>query len=226
VFASDGKSAVKSSSVRRSLPKVTEDALDEPGIDLSRFLLVYKFAIEEVMTKLRILGEEFDFIHRHDPIEHVTSRVKRPEAIKDKLRRRGLELDLDVIAEHLDDVAGIRVVCPFVSDVYRVAQMLTRQNDVELLLRKDYIDAPKANGYRSLHLILRIPVFLSDRVEHVKVEVQLRTIAMDFWATLEHKLCYKYDDQVPADFAEELASTATIAAQLDARMQALHLRLH
>lgn len=226
MFASDGKSAVKSSSVRRSLPKVTEDALDEPGIDLSRFLLVYKFAIEEVMTKLRILGEEFDFIHRHDPIEHVTSRVKRPEAIKDKLRRRGLELDLDVIAEHLDDVAGIRVVCPFVSDVYRVAQMLTRQNDVELLLRKDYIDAPKANGYRSLHLILRIPVFLSDRVEHVKVEVQLRTIAMDFWATLEHKLCYKYDDQVPADFAEELASTATIAAQLDARMQALHLRLH
>ncbi|MCU1687164.1 MAG: pyrophosphokinae [Amycolatopsis sp.] len=226
MFASDGKSAVKSSSVRRSLPKVTEDALDEPGIDLSRFLLVYKFAIEEVMTKLRILGEEFDFIHRHDPIEHVTSRVKRPEAIKDKLRRRGLELDLDVIAEHLDDVAGIRVVCPFVSDVYRVAQMLTRQNDVELLLRKDYIDAPKANGYRSLHLILRIPVFLSDRVEHVKVEVQLRTIAMDFWATLEHKLCYKYEDQVPADFAEELASTATIAAQLDARMQALHLRLH
>jgi putative GTP pyrophosphokinase len=205
---------------------VPEDALDEPAIDLSRLLLVYKFAIEEVMTKLRILGEEFDFIHRHDPIEHVTSRVKRPEAIKDKLRRRGLEFDLDVIAEHLDDVAGIRVVCPFVSDVYRVAQMLTGQNDVELLLSKDYIAEPKANGYRSLHLILRIPVFLSDRVEHVKVEVQLRTIAMDFWATLEHKLCYKYDDQVPADFAEELASTATVAAQLDARMEALHLRLH
>jgi putative GTP pyrophosphokinase len=214
---------------RVALSEVTA-GLDEPSIELyrqlSRFLLVYKFAVEELLTKLRILGEEFDFVHRHDPIEHVTSRVKRPDAIAAKLRRRGLDLNVETLAEQLDDIAGVRVVCPFVSDVYRVAEMLSGQDDVELLLSKDYIAEPKGNGYRSLHLIVRIPVFLSSRVEHVKVEVQLRTIAMDFWATLEHKLFYKYEDQVPADFADELASTATIAAQLDARMQALHQRLH
>jgi putative GTP pyrophosphokinase len=216
--------------VRGAPSEVTGGRLDEPVIEfyrqLSQFLLVYKFALDELLTKLRILGEEFDSVHRHDPIEHVTSRVKRPEAITAKLRRKGLDVTLETIAEQLDDVAGVRVVCPFVSDVYRVAEMLTGQDDVELLRSKDYIDEPKDNGYRSLHLIVRIPVFLSSRVEHVKVEVQLRTIAMDFWATLEHKLFYKYDDQVPADFADELASTATIAAQLDARMQALHQRLH
>ncbi|MFD9891746.1 GTP pyrophosphokinase family protein [Amycolatopsis sp. NPDC059027] len=196
-----------------------------PELSYSRFLLVYKFAIEELMTKLRILSEEFDFVHRHDPIEHITSRVKRPEAIQDKRRRRGIPADLAAIAEHLDDIAGVRVICPFISDVYRVADMLTSQDDVELLRRKDYIANPKPNGYRSLHLIVRIPVFLSDRVEKVKVELQFRTIAMDFWATLEHKLFYKYDDRVPADFAEELASTAMMSAQLDARMEALHERL-
>ncbi|QWF77700.1 GTP pyrophosphokinase [Amycolatopsis sp. CA-230715] len=220
--------------VRGAPAEVIGQRLDEPVIELyrqlSRFLLVYKFAVEELLTKLRILSEEFDFVHRHDPIEHVTSRVKRPEAITAKMRRKGFDVggadvSLDTIAEHLDDIAGVRVICPFVSDVYRVAEMLSGQHDVELLLSKDYIAEPKANGYRSLHLIVRIPVFLSSKVEHVKVEVQLRTIAMDFWATLEHKLFYKYDDQVPADFADELASTARIAAQLDERMQALHHRL-
>jgi putative GTP pyrophosphokinase len=189
------------------------------------FLLVYKFAIDELLTKLRILSEEFDLVHRHDPIEHITSRVKRPEAIEAKARRRGLDPDLTAIADGLDDVAGVRVVCPFVSDVYHVADMLTGQDDVELLRRKDYIATPKVNGYRSLHLIVRIPVFLSDRVERVKVEVQLRTIAMDFWATLEHKLCYKYDNQVPADFATELTDVAGLAAHLDSRMENLHQRL-
>ena len=206
-------------------PAVVPDVFAVPGVHLSRFLMMYRFAIEELMTKLRILSEEFDFVHQHDPIEHITSRVKRPDAIKEKLHRRGLAVDLATIADHLDDIAGVRVVCPFVADVYRVAQMLTAQDDVELLQRKDYIANPKANGYRSLHLIVRIPVFLSDRVEKVKVEVQLRTIAMDFWATLEHKLCYKYDDNLPADFADELASTAAVAAQLDARMGAMHERL-
>ncbi|QUQ64022.1 GTP pyrophosphokinase [Kutzneria sp. CA-103260] len=210
---------------------MSDDVLERECVaDLVRqqpkFLQLYKFAIDELMTKLRILSEEFDLAHRHDPIEHITSRVKRPEAIEAKVRRRGLATDLAAIAEGLDDVAGIRVVCPFVSDVYNVAEMLTRQDDVELLRRKDYIAAPKDNGYRSLHLIARIPVFLSDRVEKVKVEVQLRTIAMDFWATLEHKLFYKYESQVPADFATELADAAVLAAHLDSRMENLHQRLH
>ncbi len=194
--------------------------------DLERRLLVHKFAIEELMTKLRILSEEFDSVHRHDPIEHITSRVKRPEGILEKLRRKGLPFELDRIGDHLDDIAGVRVICPFVSDVYRVSAMLARQHDVDVLHTKDYIAVPKPNGYRSLHLIVRIPVFLSDRVEHVKVEVQLRTIAMDFWATLEHKLFYKYDDRPPADFVDELMSSALIAAQLDERMESLHRRIH
>jgi putative GTP pyrophosphokinase len=192
---------------------------------LPRFLLMYKFAIEELMTKLRILSEEFDFVHQHDPIEHITSRVKRPEAIKEKVHRRGLGSDWVSAARELDDIAGIRVVCPFVDDVFAVARMLTAQDDVELLRTKDYIARPKANGYRSLHLIVRIPVFLSDRVEKVKVEVQLRTIAMDFWAAVEHKLSYKYRDSVPPDFAGELSAAAATAADLDARMAALHERI-
>jgi putative GTP pyrophosphokinase len=203
------------------------DVVDDLGLlrELERRVLVYKFAVEELMTKLRILSEEFDSVHRHDPIEHITNRIKKPEGILAKLRRKGLPADLALVDSHLDDVAGVRVICPFVSDVYSVREMLLRQHDVEIVRTKDYIASPKPNGYRSLHLIVRIPVFLSDRVENVKVEVQLRTIAMDFWATLEHKLCYKYDDQIPADFADELSSTAAIAAQLDARMEALHVRV-
>ncbi|WP_235921498.1 GTP pyrophosphokinase [Lentzea tibetensis] len=204
------------------------DVVDDLGVfrQLERRLLVYKFAVEELMTKLRILSEEFDSVHQHDPIEHITNRIKKPDGILEKLRRKGLPADISLIDEHLDDVAGVRVICPFVSDVYRVEQMLRRQHDVEIMRTKDYIASPKPNGYRSLHLIVRIPVFLSDRVENVKVEVQLRTIAMDFWATLEHKLFYKYDDQIPSDFADELSSTAAIAAQLDERMESLHRRVH
>jgi len=195
------------------------------AVRFPRYPLVYKFAIEELMTKLRILSEEFDFVHRHDPIEHITSRIKQPDPIREKLVRRGLPLDPDSAAEHLDDIAGIRVICPFISDVYHVEDMIVAQDDVEFVQRKDYIAEPKPSGYRSLHVIVRIPVFLSDRVERVKVELQLRTIAMDFWATLEHKLRYKDADRVPADFAGELAVAANMAAQLDTRMEGLHQRL-
>ncbi|TVT59274.1 GTP pyrophosphokinase family protein [Amycolatopsis rhizosphaerae] len=204
--------------------------LDDPRTvaalrDLGRELMVYKFGVDELMTKLRILSEEFDFAHQHDPIEHITSRVKRPEAIVRKLGRKGLAPSLDAVREHIEDVAGIRVVCPFVPDVYLVADMLAAQDDVEIVRTKDYIAEPKPNGYRSLHLIVRIPVFLSDRVERVKVEIQMRTIAMDFWAAVEHKLFYKYDGEAPADFGDELRAAAVTAADLDSRMTALHQRL-
>jgi putative GTP pyrophosphokinase len=193
---------------------------------LDRELMVYKFAVDELMTKLRILSEEFDFAHQHDPIEHITSRVKQPGAILDKIGRKGVEPSLDTIRDQIEDIAGIRVVCPFVPDVYTVAEMLGGQDDVEIVKTKDYIAEPKPNGYRSLHLIVRIPVFLSDRVERVKVEIQMRTIAMDFWAAVEHKLFYKYDGEAPADFAAELRVAADTAADLDTRMNALYQRLH
>jgi len=205
------------------------DDVDQPRVaallrELRGELMIYKFAVDELMTKLKILSEEFDFAHQHDPIEHIISRVKRPEAIVRKLRRKGHEPAIEAVREHIDDVAGIRVVCPFVPDVYMVAGMLGRQDDVEIVKTKDYIDDPKPNGYRSLHLIVRIPVFLSDRVEHVKVEIQMRTIAMDFWAAVEHKLFYKYDGEAPAGFGEELRAAAITAADLDRRMTALHER--
>jgi GTP pyrophosphokinase len=192
---------------------------------LERDLMIYKFGVDELMTKLRILSEEFDFAHQHDPIEHLTSRVKQPKAILAKIRRKRLEPSLDVVKEHIEDIAGIRVVCPFVPDVYTVARMLARQDDVEIVKTKDYIAEPKPNGYRSLHLIVRIPVFLSDRVERVKVEIQMRTIAMDFWAAVEHELFYKYDGEAPEDFATELRVAAKTAADLDQRMNALHERI-
>lgn len=186
-------------------------------------LMVHKFAIDSVMTKIRIWSEEFDYTHEHDPIEHITSRIKRPEAIVQKLRRRGLPVTPSSARENLDDIAGIRVVCPFISDVYLIDQLL-RRHDMTIVQIKDYIQNPKPNGYRSLHLIMDVPVHLSDRTELVTAELQLRTIAMDFWAAVEHKLFYKSGGEVPQDFAAELKAAADSAADLDARMKALHER--
>lgn len=186
-------------------------------------LMVHKFAIDSVMTKIRIWSEEFDYTHEHDPIEHITSRIKRPEAIVQKLRRRGLPVTPSSARENLDDIAGIRVVCPFISDVYLIDQLL-RRHDMTIVQIKDYIQNPKPNGYRSLHLIMDVPVHLSDRTELVTAELQLRTIAMDFWAAVEHELFYKSGGEVPQDFAAELKAAADSAADLDARMKALHER--
>lgn len=207
------------------LPTVASDELATvEGIrQIAAVLLPYKFAVDEMMTKLRIWGEEFDHVHEHDPIEHVSSRIKRPDAIIAKLRRRGLPIAPDSAREHLDDLAGVRVVCPFVPDVYLVRDLIGR-HDVDIVQTKDYIAAPKPNGYRSLHLITKVPVSLSDRTERVTVEVQLRTIAMDFWAAVEHELLYKSGGAVAPDFFAELKAAADTAADLDERMRALHER--
>ncbi len=186
--------------------------------EMARFRMVYEFGIEEMLTKIRVLRSEFRQTHDHNPIEHVTSRLKSMDSILDKTLRYGCASDLATIRERVRDIAGIRITCSFESDAYWVADMLTRQPDVEVVQRKDYIARPKPNGYRSLHLIVRIPVFLSDRTEHVFVEVQIRTIAMDFWASVEHKLSYKYRDALPEHLRAELLDAAATAAELDARM--------
>lgn len=213
--------------ISSGLPGRLDDAGTEAGIALlhqfSSFLMIYKFAVDEIVAKLRVWSEEFDFAHEHVPIEHITHRVKKPEAIVAKLRRRSLPLDPDAAKEHLEDIAGVRVVCPFVSDVYRIRDLLVR-HQTEVTKTKDYIATPKPNGYRSLHLIVKTPVHLSDRTEHVTAELQLRTIAMDFWAALEHELFYKCGGRVPADFADELKVAAETAAQLDTRMESLYMR--
>ncbi len=190
--------------------------------ELTRFSMSYKFGLEEVMTKINILKEEFQYIHDYNPIEHVKSRIKSPESIVKKLYRKGLEFSLPSIKENIKDIAGIRIVCSFVTDIYKIADMLMNQKDLKTIKFKDYIKNPKPNGYQSLHLILQVPVFMSDRVEDVCVEVQIRTIGMDFWASLEHKIYYKYNKEVPQRLKDELNEAAITVAQLDRRMENLN----
>nr|WP_234983373.1 GTP pyrophosphokinase family protein [Demequina sp. NBRC 110053] len=194
--------------------------------EIQRFLLQYEFGLREIGTKIDILRDEFLELHDYNPIEHVSSRVKSPESLVDKIARKALGTDLESIREHVTDIAGIRVTCSFTSDVYRLFGLLTRQDDVSVRSVKDYIASPKPNGYQSLHAVIEIPVFLSSGPVSVPVEVQFRTIAMDFWASLEHKIHYKYDGDVPARLTEELREAAATATELDDRMARLHREIH
>lgn len=190
--------------------------------DLKRFSLIYKFALDEMNTKINILKEEFIHIHDYNPIEHCNSRLKSPESIIKKLIRKNLSFSIESIRENIKDIAGLRIICPFITDVYKIGQMIEKQKDIELVERKDYIKQPKPNGYQSLHLIIKIPVFMSDRVEMVFVELQIRTIAMDFWASLEHKIYYKYDKEIPERIKKDLRDAAISAAELDLKMERIN----
>jgi len=197
-------------------------AMRELKLELTRFMMSYKFATDEMLTKINILKEEFSSIHDYSPIEHVSSRLKSPEGILKKAIRKGHPLKLDGIRDNIQDIAGIRITCSFISDTYRIRDLLAGQRDVTVLQEKDYIQDPKANGYQSLHLIVAIPVFMSDRVQPVTVEIQIRTIAMDFWASLEHKIFYKYNGAVPDTLVEDLRQAANAANRLDVKMELLH----
>lgn len=223
----------------RSLDPNTLDAdpLDDPvpysaaqlramAGELQRFLLEYRFGMQEIETKVAILRDEFQYLHDYNPIEHVSSRVKSPESLVAKVVRRGIEPDFASIRESITDIAGVRITCSFTTDAYRLFDLLTKQDDVTVRVVKDYIAAPKPNGYKSLHAIVEVPVFLSSGRVTVPVEVQFRTIAMDFWASLEHKIYYKYERQVPAELLADLKDAAASAAELDERMRRLHRELH
>jgi putative GTP pyrophosphokinase len=194
--------------------------------EMQMFLLEYRFGMQEVETKIAILREEFEHTHDYNPIEHVSSRVKAPDSLVDKVTRKGIATDFPAIRESVTDIAGVRVTCSFVTDVYRLFDLLAQQDDITVLTVKDYIARPKPNGYQSLHAIVEVPVFLSTGRVAVPVEVQFRTIAMDFWASLEHKIYYKYDSQVPERLLDELKDAAASAAALDQRMERLHRELH
>lgn len=189
---------------------------------MTRMMLLYKFALSELETKIEILREEFLMIHEYNPIEHTNSRLKSPESILKKLNRKGKSISVDSIRENVKDIAGMRITCSFISDIYRVFDMLEKQSDIKVLEVKDYIKNPKSNGYKSLHVLLETPVFMSDAKEIVTVEVQIRTIAMDFWASLEHKIFYKYDQFVPEQLLIELKEAADSAFALDEKMERLH----
>lgn len=196
--------------------------LNELRKDFRRFMLQYQFAIEEVTTKISILQEEFRHLHDYNPIEHVGSRLKAPESIIAKVTRKGCDPSFTSIREQITDIAGVRITCSFTSDVYAFFDMLTSQSDITVLNVKDYIANAKPNGYRSLHALVQVPVFLSNSVEKVTVELQFRTIAMDFWASLEHKIHYKYKDAVPQGVVEHLSEAAETARKLDSLMEDLH----
>lgn len=195
-------------------------------VELMRFMMSYKFALDEMNTKIDILKQEFQYIHDYNPIEHVKSRLKSPESILKKVHTKGFELSLPTIKENIRDIAGIRINCSFISDIYELSSMLQKQKDITVIECKDYIKNPKPNGYRSLHLIVQIPVFLSDRVDHMYVEIQIRTIAMDFWASLEHKIYYKYNKEVPQKMKDELLEAANSATLLDKKMESIHLEMN
>lgn len=187
---------------------------------------LYEGAIREVRTKLEVLDAEFRVRYDRNPIHHIDARLKTPASIAEKLKRKGLPPTLEMAEAELTDIAGVRIVCNYLEDIYRIAEFLTRQSDVELVRRRDYIQEPKESGYRSLHLVVRIPVFLSSHTELVPVEVQIRTIAMDFWATLEHQLRYKSDQDATRQLRRRLKQCADDSARLDREMQDIYTELN
>ncbi|WP_075983622.1 GTP pyrophosphokinase [Bacillus massilinigeriensis] len=201
---------------------ISVNDLKEMKVELTRFVMAYRFALDEVNTKINILKDEFNYIHEYNPIEHVNSRVKSPKSILKKMQRKNIGFSLEDIKNNIRDIAGVRITCSFVSDIYKISDMLKNQKDIKVIDYKDYIQNPKPNGYRSLHLIIEIPIFMSDREELIPVEIQIRTIAMDFWASLEHKIFYKYNKDVPHSLVSELKNAATVAAELDLKMERLN----
>ncbi|MBR2042798.1 MAG: GTP pyrophosphokinase family protein [Clostridia bacterium] len=186
----------------------------------------YKCAMMEVETKFRVLSEELSLEYDRNPIETIKTRLKSVESIGDKLSNLNLPITVQSIEQNLNDVAGVRVICGFPSDIYTLADAFLRQDDITLIARKDYIENPKENGYRSLHLIVEIPIFLHDEKKHMRVEVQFRTISMDWWASLEHKIRYKKDVTVTDGIAAELRECAEAAATLDKKMESIQKRIY
>ncbi len=184
--------------------------------------LIYSAALRQIETKMEILNEEFQHVHQYNPIEHIKARIKTPESIVKKLKRHGYDSTIENMVKHCNDIAGIRIICSFTSDIYRIAELINEQKDLKIIAVKDYITFPKASGYRSYHLIVTIPVYLSDRIVDTKVEIQIRTVAMDFWASLEHKIHYKFEGDAPEHIRSELIELSKMVSDLDARMLSLN----
>ncbi|MCX4350409.1 MAG: GTP pyrophosphokinase family protein [Lachnospiraceae bacterium] len=185
-------------------------------------ILIYNSALKQISIKLEILNDEFQHVHRYNPIEHIKSRIKTSESIVKKLKKHGYESTIQNMVQYVNDIAGIRVICSFTSDIYRIAEMISNQSDIKVISVKDYIVNPKASGYKSYHMLVTVPVYLSDRIVDTKVEIQIRTVAMDFWASLEHKIHYKFEGNAPAYIKEELIACAKMVSELDTKMLSLN----
>ena len=195
----------------------------DEGVDSWKSVMfLYNSALKEVSTKLEILNDEFQYVHQYNPIEYIKSRIKSPECIVKKLKKNGYESSIQNMVNYVNDIAGIRIVCSFTSDIYRMAEMIGKQNDLTVVSIKDYIKNPKASGYKSYHMLVSVPIFLSDSVVDTKVEIQIRTIAMDFWASLEHKIYYKFEGNAPDYISRDLKECADMVATLDDKMLQLN----
>ena len=214
-----------------TLPASLTDSLSVPGdfykmaFQFQQIMMVYESAIKQIETKLDILNKESSVNRTRNPISTVKSRIKSPESIAKKLEKKGLPVNFDSMMKNLNDIAGVRVICPYISDIYSVRDMLLKQPDLTLIKQNDYIDNPKESGYRSLHLVMEIPVYLSKTEHNVRVEIQLRTIAMDFWASLEHQLRYKNIAKVPDSVRRELFRVAETIAMTDREMEEIAIEL-
>ena len=182
-------------------------------------ILIYNSALKQISTKLEILNDEFQHVHQYNPIEHIKSRIKTSESIVKKLKRNGYE-------STIENMVDSRVICSFTSDIYEIAEMIRDQSDIKVISVKDYIVSPKASGYRSYHMLVTVPVYLSDRIVDTKVEIQIRTVGMDFWASLEHKIHYKFEGNAPDHIRDELIECARMSSQLDERMLSLNREVH
>ena len=212
--------------VRGKLVNNALKLMREASFPYRKLMAYYTCAMMEVETKLNVLNEEFSLQYDRNPISSIKTRLKSFDSIIEKLQRKELPMDdFDVIEQNLNDIAGVRVICSFPEDVYMLAEALLKQDDIRLLERKDYIASPKANGYRSLHLIVEVPIFLAQEKRLMKVEVQLRTIAMDFWASLEHQLKYKKELENTEELTRELLECAEVSAALDAKMEEIRKRI-
>lgn len=218
-------SELHSSVVR--IPDIVQvpDSMTDWARQFQEAMMMYGCAIREVKTRLEVLNDELSIRNRRNPIEMIKSRVKKPISIIEKLQRRGFPVSLHSMTDNLDDVAGVRVICSFVDDIYDVAGMLIRQDDVRVIAIKDYIRNPKDNGYRSYHLIVEVPVFFSEKKRYIRVEVQIRTIAMDFWASLDHELKYKKEIEDSDEISKELRACADVIASTDEQMLAIRKRI-
>lgn len=184
--------------------------------------LVYNAALSQMETRLKVLNDEFQLAHKYNPIEHIKCRMKTPESIVKKLKGDGYEATIENMVEHVNDIAGIRVICSFTSDIYRIAEMITSQSDIDVILVKDYLKHPKQSGYQSYHMIVTVPIYLSSRTVEVKVEIQIRTVAQDFWASLEHKIKYKFEGNAPQYIKQSLIDCAQMVSALDDEMLRLN----
>ena len=215
---------------RMMLEKLAQDGvrskIQDFALSYRELMAYYRCAMMEVSTKFQVLSEELSLQYDRNPIESIKTRLKSPESTLEKLQRKKFPISMASIEENINDIAGVRVICAFPSDIYMLAEAFLRQDDIVLLERKDYIKTPKPNGYRSLHLCLSVPVFLLDGCIEVPVEVQIRTVAMDFWASLEHQLRYKKDKDIPAKIDIELKACAEVSATLDKRMQKIFNELN